>query len=756
MPGPDERGDETRGEAAERRDQVPEAQRGRLGRLFAALVNNEGEDAEPEGDAGAPPGETSSLDLEALSRSLVGSPDPMGALRGVVADMRARSEAPADGEPGRTAPSGFELYLAMRLGEAGLLERDVAMPTVSVVRPRTSDLFYLRVMEESLPWLAKVKVLRVEAALNCALLVGRALDDPNAASLEELVRCEQRVCRSIVSQAPRAAARLGSEARGEWAVRSALSAGIEALQLPHRLTARFRTNVRSGVAAIEVDLVPPRAWASSAYVDGLGIVAATSEMRRRAASDYNLRLAVLLAAYALAVAPQLSQVWVAGVVDGPAGHACYYSARLDRDLVEGVDPDAPVDPWAVMAAAGATIEECDRTLRAVRQGFSLDEERFCPARRYDAVELSDRELSGAQAAALGCDRADGLGIDEAARRRALQGELCRQVGDSTAQSVRALLAHAGDDEPRDVRSAALRCVRALIDGTLEDDPLAVTEEFVGGGELARGADRARELLARQDFAGAERAALEALEPLEREGALRDEGDVAWRSFATYADRALYNRLVAPAHERCLLAPSPCLEALLVASAAALAQDRTDDALERARRAARLAPMSVQASLHLAQCLEAADDARGACEELCRALSVAHDQESVGLAYLMMSQLQWRDGHVLAAQACYQRACRNLPTPALVAGIAVVALLGQVGEATGAALTEDAAESALRGAQIPLSPTPETGEALLEATRAAVDAELFAPARDLLRSLCSVFRDDVLFGVLRSIEAEPDR
>ena len=112
--------------------------------------------------------------------------------------------------------------------------------------------------------------------------------------------------------------------------------------------------------------------------------------------------------------------------------------------------------------------------------------------------------------------------------------------------------------------------------------------------------------------------------------------------------------------------------------------------------------------------------------------------------------------MLAAQACYQRACRNLPAPALVAGIAVVALLGQVGEATGAALTEDAAESALRGAQIPLSPTPETGEALLEATRAAVDAELFAPARDLLRSLCSVFRDDVLFGVLRSIEAEPDR
>ena len=32
----------------------------------------------------------------------------------------------------------------------------------------------------------------------------------------------------------------------------------------------------------------------------------------------------------------------------------------------------------------------------------------------------------------------------------------------------------------------------------------------------------------------------------------------------------------------------------------------------------------------------------------------------------------------------------------------------------------------------------------------------ALARDVLRSLCSILRDDALFGVLRSIEDEPDR
>ena len=49
-----------------------------------------------------------------------------------------------------------------------------------------------------------------------------------------------------------------------------------------------------------------------------------------------------------------------------------------------------------------------------------------------------------------------------------------------------------------------------------------------------------------------------------------------------------------------------------------------------------------------------------------------------------------------------------------------------------------------------------GLEILQQSRAAVDAELFGVSRDVVRSLCSVLRDDVLFGVLRSLEDEPDR
>ena len=734
---------------------------GRLGRLFAALVNNE-DDVDgpetPEEAATSDDTETSSLDVEALSRSLMGSPDPMGVLRGLVADVRARSEE-GPGEKGAGSspvPSPFELYLAMRLTEAGLLEDDVSLPMTSVVRPRTSDLFYLRVIDESLPWLAKLKILRIEAALNCALLVGRAIDDPNASTLEEIVRCEQRIERSIVSQAARCAERVDGPARGEWAVRRSISHAVECLQLPHRLTARFRTNVVGGRVAIEIDLVPPRAWPSSAYVEGLGIVPATTEMRCRAASDYNLRLGVLLAAYVFGVAPQVREVWVAGVVDGATGHHCYYSARLDRWALERLDLEGLVDPWAVMRDAGATIDESDRTLGPVRQGFTLDDELFCPARRYDPVELSEATLPPHAAAALGCHDIRDLGIDEACRRKLAARDLSRELGESTQKNVRALLGLTGEDAPSDVRDAALRCVRELIDGTIPDNPPDIVEALVSGDELSKAMARAEELLRAQDTAAARRCALDALAPLEERGAYVDADDVVWRSFGSYADRALYNRLLSASHEKTRLAPAPFLEAQLVASATALAEEAYDEAVSRATRARDMAPMSVQTSLHLAQCLEAAGRPEDAGDELRRMLSLAHDPESIGLTYLRMSQLQWRDGHVLAAQACYQRACRYLPTPTLVAGLAVVALLGQVGVASDGSLSDDAAESALRGEGIPLAPTHEVGEALLEATRAAVDAELFRVARDLMRSLTALFRDDVLFGVLRSIEGEPDR
>lgn len=80
-------------------------ERGRLGRLFAALVGNEdaleegissAADGSPDGSPEAPhaneAANVSLLDTEALSKSLVGSPNPVGTLRTFAADVRKRAE----------------------------------------------------------------------------------------------------------------------------------------------------------------------------------------------------------------------------------------------------------------------------------------------------------------------------------------------------------------------------------------------------------------------------------------------------------------------------------------------------------------------------------------------------------------------------------------------------------------------------------------------------------------------------------------
>ena len=193
-----------------------EVRTGRLGRLFAALVNvgdEDGGEASLEGagpagqDAEKDPagGNTTVLDLEGLSRSLASSPDPIALLAGLVVDVRARVGATGapelPGEAPKLPPSPLEVHLATRLVEAGLLEADVELPGVRVVRPRTSGLFYLRIEEERVSYLAKRRVLQVESALNSVLLASRALASPDDAPLDAIVRAEQRVTRSVAGQA---------------------------------------------------------------------------------------------------------------------------------------------------------------------------------------------------------------------------------------------------------------------------------------------------------------------------------------------------------------------------------------------------------------------------------------------------------------------------------------------------------------------------------------------------------------------------
>lgn len=716
---------------------------------------------------------TSTLDIDVLSQRLMTSDDPLSDLGLVVADIRSRQQGaqsgdtgsiivPASASDGSLPPSNLEVFLADALDDAGLLAPDVAMPSVSAVRPHTSHLFYLRVNDPELSYAAKLKVLRIEAALNAALLASEFFENADDVPIDELVRFRQRIAASVTSQIPTIAdglpTREEERPNGEWAVRKGISTGIEHFQVPYRLQASFRTNVADGDVALVVDLTPPSIMPVHVWVDGMGTVPATPEMRRRAATDYNLRIGILLAACAFRCSTSIKRVWVAGTIDTPQSHDCYYSVCFDREEFSGIPLTGSFDPVQTYRSCEATIAEQDGQLSPVRQSFSLESERFCPTRRYETVELSQRILADPFAEALGTKNVHQLGIVEESKRIEVASEIARHLSSSTEQNVRAIMELAGNDEDATVRDAARRCVGKLIDGTLpEDDPQVLQDEFINGDELSVAVEKAKEQLSQRDALGALSTTLEALEPLEEGHAFEDSPTVEWRAFGSYVDRVLYNRLLWDGAHETRLAPDAYLEAQLVVSVAALAQGQMSMATERARRAVEIAPMSIHSRLQLAQCLDAegrTDDAMAEVEHL---LELAHDPEGVGLGYFRMASYEWNRQDVRAARACYQRALSFMPGVATQVASQLSAIVLQLQGTTTSSepLSEEQVRAALAARNIAIAPTEEVSDVFFEGMRASLDAEIFPVAREFMTILGLMTHDDVYYGMLRSIEDEPD-
>lgn len=711
-----------------------------LGRLFAALVDNAADEPRGRSRAGG-------LDFERLTRELSASSDPVASLATWAIQTAADEESCA-----------LERRLAERLRGCGIFDDALEMPQVRVVRPRTSGLFYLRVEDTQTTYGAMLRVLAIEAALNSALLCSAVLEDAAEASVEEVVRAEQRVARSIAAQAQTPfETPEGEPTRGEWHARRAIAGGIECLRLPYRLTARFRVNVAAGAAAIECDLAVPELMPKSCYVDGLGVVPASAAMRRRAATDYNLRLVVLLAAYAFAAVEELDEVWVAGVVDTASSHACYCSARFAREDLEGLDLTR-IEPVSLLRFLCAEMDEADGRLSPVRQGFSLEDELFCPPERYASVELGARRFSGRVAELLGCSDVRGLAARQPAALEEAGRRASARLGDTTAANVRAVLESGREVaalyEDETIEEAARRVAEAIIAGDVDDtDPHAVQEAFVFADGLAAAVDEGQHLLLSGKAAEAAELLAAALAPIEAQGLYQDAPGVSWRVFDDYAQRALYNRLWAKKGQEVRLAPAAYLESLATLSAVHLALGHADAAVQLARQAARLAPLSSQASLHYSSCLLAAERPEDAAEECSRLLLSASTPAGAGMGYLQMAHLQWMRGRTLAARACLQRASELLPTQTLLAALQVAALAG-FGHAEPLAAAR--VKEALDAYAIPFSPTEDVVATLVDVAGAALDEEVFWVARDALRLLVQTTRDDVLHGMLRSIEDEPDR
>lgn len=754
--------------------------------------------ADAEGDELATTTPTSSsLDYDDLVRHLLATPDPVAYLKSFVGDIRTREAAsrPADessaaGEeadeaegagatwpglralqPAATAeapaPSGAELFAARQLEEAGLFATDVDLPSMQCIRTREAGMLYLRVVDPHLPYLAKLRVLKLEAALNAIRYVASYFDDLSDVTTEDCYRLNQELARSICSQSPAVSELVepqdGDAPDGEWAVRRAISTAIESLQLPYRLTASFRTNVGDGNVSIKVDLTPEQVWPSSLFVEGMGVVASTREMRRKAASDYALRLALLLAASAFRASRKVLHVWVAGTVDTATRHWCYLSVDFDRGRFERLDLQHLGDLRQVYRSFVPTMRYEDGILRPVAQGFQLDEPRFNPPTRYVPVSLSSRRLRAETAKALGTERVCGLAIEEADKRSVMAADIARNLvpaaeADSTQRNVRMILDAAADDPDPTVRSAATRTARRLIDGTVEEDPLSIAHEFVQGDELSRAAERGRDLLAHQDPSGAIKAVGPVVDDVDSRGTYADSALVRWRYFSNYVDRALYNRLEAEGEtpgSTTMLVPDAYFECHAILCGARLLSGDALDAEDHARRLVELAPLDKGAALQLVRCLEAQGKNEDAAQTLVGMLERGHDPEGIGIAYYRLAFFEWKLGHPVATEACYQMALRFLPGLVSVVALEVATLMAQGGGSFSGDMDEGAVRRALEAQGIPVAPTKEMADLFYDCTRASVDAEVFPVAQNFVATLEQFAPDDVVIGILRSMGGLPD-
>lgn len=755
------------------------------------------------------------LDMDELAHTLLHADDAIAELKHLVGNIRTKEAHAADGEG--AAPDAVSSYLARGLDEAGLFAADADLPGVTVIRPSRSKTFYLRVDEAQVAWPDMVRVLAIEGALNRALFAWEHLsaeaedaeaaldaqalaleapedeqaDDTDSAAIpagtadtaipaetealastpddagdalstgtptiEDCYRFNQALVSSIAAQVgtdpiPHASM---SDVMGEWGVRQSISAGIETFRLPLRLVANFRVNLMGGDAAIVTKLVPAGAQPASVWSEELGrIVPASHQMREMEATSYALRCVLLLASHAFRCSRRLCHVFVAVVLDTPTRHACLFTGDVVREALRELDLARSFDAVAACRQLGLTFKLQDGALTEVEQGFSLDDERFCPSTRYATVDLSSRLLPRFEANLLGATRVSDLAINENARRSEVARELFRELTPSTEKNVREILGLTSRDSDPSVVDAGRRTARALIDGSLsDDDAYGMEDEFVDGDELTRACQRASQLLERNRTHEAVVVLTDALAPIDALDTYTDTDTVVWREFTSYVARTLYNRLLAKPGVTARLVPDAYFGAQLLMATALMLDGKTEAALGFARRAQDLNPLDMSGTLRATRCLEILGRQDEAARELRHYLAFAFDPQGIGTCYYRLAFMEWHLGNLDVADACYQKA---VVSRASCSGAAMLELQTMRAMTATKGVDPKQVEEVLEEADVPLAPTEKVVGVLVEAAQAATDAEVFPVARSFATLLGALSGDDVMHGVANSLEREPDR
>lgn len=693
--------------------------------------------------------------------------------------------AGADADPVLTAP-GLERCLARWLSEAGLgskraeaLKRLAKGDPLRLVRTKKyADMYYIGGNDEAAVAPYRRMVWALEGALNRFLLISESLGDrANGASEAEVGQWDYYLIESIASQMPYAeqAADAQGEASREWAIRLGIATAVELLRLPYRFSADFRVNAAGGIAAFDAvvphaSLMPAQRWfeGASSWAD------VPLPEREAQATRYGMRLAIMLAAIAFAQSAALNRVVVAvrPVSDGVdsserAGEFPQdgelprtFSVEFERSAfcANGAYRQAALgDPAPFLAWFGAAIGQAD-----IPSPFE-DERLAVPARSL-APELSDDPVPAYARAALGARNVSDLAVNYNAKRRHIAEHIADDIAQAETTTERIRIVGAVKDRTADVdvQEACTRLMVALTSDEIDPtDQNAIVNRFLGQDEPMTALSAARAAVERGDAGEAVSVLVEAIRKAELSGRFTDTDATVFRCFDSYASRVVYNRVylaeageapvgeaVSAAVPAVELAPDSlyfcCLEAVKLLEHSF---DRTEEALGFGRRCMELAPVSGPGYLQTARAYMLVGDMDNTIATINRYLAVALLPNEIAMGYYQLAYAEWKAGRFEAGVAAY---LKSMTTSPLVYDQARFELEELLNEPEASLVPADEIDAVLEKHGVLVAPSEECFERLLEASEAAVDAELFVVARSVLAAYCQYRPDDAIVNVLRSL------
>lgn len=670
--------------------------------------------------------------------------------------------------------SGLDPLLAMGLS-------DSAIRLVRTIR--YAGTYYLALEETN--GVSAEMLWGLEGALNRFLLCYERLGArADVADFETVVRTDNELFETVAFQ-DALKSEVGAEKGtpgGEWDVRCILAAFVESLKLPMRIDVSLRSDVKAGILSLAVtapdaELMPEEHWVAASGDNTGSWVAVAPEMKNTQAQRYALRIGLMLAGKAFHASQFLQRVAVTIRFKGrnddgllprptlliPHENAAYCHVTFTRAAFEAADAfqralrEYPFGPYQASAAVFDT---------PAVNAFQAVEALPSAVVRKELPEMIDEPLVGHEAQALGAEDACGVRISFDGALRHLGEILADELVhiDSVTDAIRCVRkAQEKAAAAEDMRAVTgyTRVMAALTEGELDSkDQNAMVSCFLGQDRCLHALARAKTYAENDNAAQAVQVLKEAISETATLEGFFDTTEEVYRAFDSYASRIVYNLAVQgvlsdPAcvqadlgKKVCLVPDSFYLCHLELTRLLEHSFEHSEEAVGYGQRCVALAPTSGAGYRQLGRSYMLVGDMENAAAVLKQCLRIVVQPNDIAMAYYQLAYVLWKQGNYEEGAVCYVKSLAVSPVMAMQSSVELHELLE---EASLAMPDQAAIDEEIVRLGLPLAPAPEVLQVLDRACVAAVEANLFAVARNTLALRLRYFPDDALVNVLRSLE-----